>query len=99
MREELAAEGREAKSLRDRLAEVERELEFALGSQNQQNRQRCSPAAYLKSSPESSLADKSESELSKKLVSRTCFPDRDFGGDDPSGKSRPLPNCRYKHVG
>jgi len=44
------------------------------------------------------LIDKSESELSKKLVSRTHFPDREFGGEDVSAKSRPLPNGRYKHV-
>lgn len=100
LRDEVGIQAREARLARERIQTMERDLENALGNQNRQNRRRYSPKNYLKSSPDSSVGDKSESELSKKFASKNnIFFDRDMGSNDGSTQFRSIPNSRYKHVG
>lgn len=89
---------RDNEVVKEKLLAAEKELEAVICNQNRRNQQRFSPHNYLKSSPGSSVGEKSESDLSKKLNSKNnIFLDRD-AVLEPGSYSRSIPNSRYRHV-
>lgn len=98
LKETINSKAKEQQVLKEKLLTVEKELESVAYNQNRKHNQRFSPHNYLKSSPESSVGDKSESDLSKKFNTKNnLFLERETGNDG-GNYSRSIPNSRYRHV-
>lgn len=88
----------EVKTLKQRMKDIEREMEHLAKKNTQDKTEKHSSKNFIKSSPESSQGDKSGSELSKKFITKNhLFFERDSCLNNPN-QTNLIPNARYKTV-